>query len=186
MRKLFLDFDCTLIDTIECIVDLYNEDFSAYKNFKPLNSYEVNTWDFEELTFADPGYINMYFNQPRFFERIKYMDHAKEIINIYLKNQYDISVVSMGYYPNLKLKERWLNNNMPFVNFIGIDIGEYRDKSHIDMSGGILIDDSYANLISSNASKKLCFGDLYPWNEKWDGVRLYNWVDVKNYLEVIE
>ena len=101
MRKLFLDFDCTLIDTIECIVDLYNEDFSAYKNFKPLNSYEVNTWDFEELTFADPGYINMYFNQPRFFERIKYMDHAKEIINIFIKIIYWHSIIHYLIWRNM-------------------------------------------------------------------------------------
>ena len=60
---------------------------------------------------------------------------------------------------------------------------EYKDKSHIDMSDGIFIDDSVNNLETSNAAIKICFGDEYPWNEKWKGIRCANWHEVENYIE---
>ena len=59
---------------------------------------------------------------------------------------------------------------------------KHKDKSEIDMTDGIFIDDSYNNLITSNATEKICFGDVYSWNEKWNGKRLANWMDIKKHL----
>ena len=51
------------------------------------------------------------------------------------------------------------------------------------MSGGILIDDSANNLITSNADvKKICYGDIYEWNKDWEGKRCWNWYEVREYL----
>ena len=79
---LYIDFDCCLVDTIQCIISLYNEDFQYYKKFQPVNWWEVNTWDFAECNCATPEYINTYFNQQRFFDRIEYMDWAEKILDI--------------------------------------------------------------------------------------------------------
>lgn len=51
-----------------------------------------------------------------------------------------------------------------------------------DMEGGIIIDDVASNLESSNASLKICFGKVYPWNEKWEGIRAYDWLEVSTML----
>ena len=59
---------------------------------------------------------------------------------------------------------------------------KHNDKSHIDMSDSIFIDDSYKNLATSNAKEKICFGDKYSWNEQWEGKRLLNWMEVRDYL----
>lgn len=180
-KKLFLDFDGCIANTIASICSCYNEDFVYYKDYKYIDWSEIETWDFVELDCADREYINKYFNQPRFFERLRFMPYADDVIGL-LTHQYDITVISMGYSPNLHGKKIWLMNNLPYVNYIGVNFKEYSDKSHIDMSDAIFIDDSANNLITSNAKIKICFGDNYSWNKDWNGTRLYNWNEVMDYL----
>ena len=109
------------------------------------------------------------------------MDWAKEVLDE-LKNVYDITIISSGYSPNLKAKEKWINEHLTYCKFIGVNLKEYKDKSHIDMSDGIFLDDSMDNLITSNALINICFGDEYNWNKKWTGHRCKNWTDVKYFL----
>lgn len=181
MKKLYFDFDGTIIDSISTITKMYNEDFCEYPGFIHIYPCEVNTWDFAELNCASRDYINTYFNQPRFFQRIEYMDNAEEVLDT-LKNNFEITIVSMGFLPNLRLKKQWIKENMPYASFVPINLEYYNDKSHVDMSDGILFDDSMKNLYTSKANKKICFGDIYPWNDGWKGTRLYNWKDVERYL----
>ena len=183
-QKLFIDFDGCIVNTIKAICDLYNEDFKYYKKFIPIKWWEVNTWDFAECNCTTPEYINTYFNQPRFFERVEYMDWAKNILDE-LSEKYDITIVSSGYSPNLKAKEIWIKNNLPYCNFVGVNLKKYKDKSHIDMSKGIFVDDSMSNLTTSNAKIKICFGEVYPWNENWNGIRCYNWHELDKCIENI-
>lgn len=180
--KLYLDFDGTIVNTIAAITSLYNEDFKYYDNFSPIKWWEVNTWKFEECNCATSEYINEYFNQQRFFDKLTYMDWAKEVLDE-LRRDYEITVVSIGDKPNLRAKEIWIQENLPYCKFICVNFDEHKDKSHIDMSEGILLDDSINNLATSNALVNICFGDVYPWNEKWDGIRCNNWTDVKKFLK---
>lgn len=182
MKKLYVDYDGTIVNTISKICELYNEDFKFYKNFHPIKWWEINTWDFVECDCATPEYINTYFNQPRFFRNITYMDWAKEVLDE-LKEDYDITIVSSGYSPNLKAKEVWIKENLPYCNFIGVNLKKFNDKSHIDMADGIFIDDSAHNLLTSNALINICFGDEYEWNKNWTGLRCKNWNDIKTFLK---
>lgn len=163
------------------MVSLYNEDFKYYKDFRPIHWTEVNTWDFTELKCATKEYINTYFNQPRFYEKLRFMENAKYVLDK-LSTKYNIIIVSMGYSPNLVGKELWIKENIPYAKFVGCNLKEYEDKSHIDMSGGILIDDNSKNLITCNADEKILYGDTYPWNEDWNGNRSYNWTEVEHIL----
>lgn len=181
-QSIFVDFDGVIVNTIKAICDLYNEDFQYYKKFTPVKWWEIDTWNFKECSCATPEYINTYFNQQRFFDRLEYMDWAKEVLDE-LKDSYDITVVSSGYSPNLKAKEKCINEHLPYCKFIGVNLKEYKDKSHIDMSDGVFIDDSMHNLITSNAKINICFGDEYEWNKDWTGIRLANWIDIKNFLK---
>lgn len=176
-----MDFDGVIVNTIKAIVDLYNKDFKYYRNYELINWWDINSWEFRELSCASRKYINTYFNQERFFDILEFMPFALESINK-LKQKYDITIVSMGNYPNLKLKEKFIKKYFKDVKFIGIDFKEYNDKSHIDMSDGIVVDDSCNILINSNAKIKICFGDVYLFNQEWKGIRLVNWTDLCNYL----
>lgn len=181
-RDLYIDFDGVIVNTIKSIVSLYNEDFKYYKNFKPINWVDINSWNFKECTCATSEYINTYFNQQRFFDRLTYMDWAKEILDE-LKDEYNIIIVSSGYSPNLKAKELWIKENLPYCKFIGVNLKKHKDKSHIDMNEGIFLDDSINNLLTSNALINICFGDVYPWNEDWEGFRCKNWHDIRTFLK---
>ena len=178
-RKLFLDYDGCIVNTILAITEMYNDDFQYYKDYKPIGWWDVMTWDFEELKCVSKEYINTYFNQKRFFDKIRYMPDAYETI-CELNKYYDITIVSTGYSPNLKGKKLWVKEHLPFCEFIGINLKEYSDKSHIDMSGNgnIFIDDSANNLITSNCENRICFGEVYPWNEDWTGTRIKNWEEI--------
>lgn len=175
--KVYIDYDGTIVNTIRCIVELYKEDFCAYSDYENIDWSEINSWGFNELKAATPEYINHYFNQPRFFNKVSWMPWAKETLDKINKIA-DITIVSGGYSPNLRLKEKWVEHHMPYAKFIGVNFKQYSDKSHIDMSDGIFIDDDIKNLSTSNASINICFGDVYPWNEEWDGIRCANWCDV--------
>lgn len=180
MKKLYIDFDCTIVNTIKAIVKLYNEDFKYYKKYKYVDWTDINTWNFLECGCASSEHINTYFNQQRFYDVLEYMDNAKEVLGR-LGDKYKIIIVSMGYSPNLKGKEIWINENIPYAKFIGVNFKEYDDKSHIDMSDGIYVDDNEKNL-NTNAIENICFGDVYEWNQNWEGRRIYNWIELENYL----
>ena len=180
-KSVYFDIDCTTMNTIKAICDLYNDDFKYYKDYRHIDWWEVNSWDFVELNCATKEYINTYFNQPRFFSELEFMPWAKEVISE-LSEVYQINFVSMGFKPNLILKEKYFLDKFPNSNFIGINMKKYKDKAHIDMSDGLCLDDGATNLITCNAKDKALFGEVYPWNQKWTGRRLINWADVKRYL----
>lgn len=183
-KKLFIDMDGVIFNTIKTIVNIYNYDYKYYEDFIEVDSNEVNTWDFKECNCATKEAIDLYFNQPRFFNNLILMDNAIETINR-LEKKFCIILVSMGSEENLLLKQIWVNKNIPGVKFIGVSFKEHLDKSHIDMSDGIFIDDSVKNLETSNAIENICFGDLYEWNKCWNGKRCFNWTELEKYIEEV-
>lgn len=194
-RKLFIDLDGVVYDTVATVVDLYNYDHIHYKDFKVVKPSDIKTWDFDELDLEPRDYIDKYFNQPRFFsgEHLKLMDGAKWIIGkLYDKYDYKIIFCSSGSYPNLQLKKIWIDNFFyPYADFIPVEMPTYEDKSHVDMSSDdglktIFIDDVSKNLATSNADIKICFGEKYSWNEDWDGIRCENWVAVYQFIKEME
>lgn len=181
IKTIYLDYDGCIVNTIEAIVGLYNEDFRFYKDFQRVQWWDVETWGFEECTCATRQQIDLYFNQPRFFNTVEFMPWARQVIDE-LQKSYQVKIVSMGEYPNLVGKRGWLKYYFPNIELIGIDFKEHSNKAHIDMSDGALLDDSSINLKTSKALEKICFGDSYRWNEDWDGLRAANWMDIKRYF----
>ena len=182
--KIYCDYDSTIVNTIKAIVGLYNDDFKYYKKFEYIHWTDIRTWDFLECNCAKPEYINTYFNQQKFFDIVEFMDNAEEVLNR-LKDKYEIIIVSMGYSPNLRAKEYWIKEHITYAKFIGTNFKKHNDKSHIDMSDGIFIDDN-TKYLNTNAKYQICFGDIYDWNKDWKGKRCFNWYEVEKYLEELE
>lgn len=178
IKKIYVDFDGVIIDTIKAVTTLYNEDFQYYKDFQHVNWWDINTYAFEECTCASSIYLEKYFTQPRFFEIAEFMPWCRNILDE-LSERYEIIVVSHGEYPNLIQKRLWLMKKLPYARFIGVDVSSYSNKNHIDMSDGYFLDDHIKNLINCNAYKPICFGDVYSWNNDWQGKRVCNWVEFK-------
>ena len=179
---IIVDMDGVAFNTIKAIVQMYDNEYHDFPYYKKVHWTEINTWDFTELNCSDLNHINEYFNSPQFFEIVEPMDNFNEIV-VRLKDKYHIIFCSMGESKNLALKREYVHRNYPFADFVGVDISQYADKSHIDMQNAILIDDSSRNLQKSNAVLKILFGDDYPWNQGWRGLRCYNWYDVERSLK---
>lgn len=179
-QKLYVDFDGTIVNSIKAICYLYNEDFLYYPDYKYVHWTDINTWYFDELKLTNNACD--YFNTPRFFKYLEFMDNSREVLSE-LSKDYDITVVTIGSKANLYGKELWIKKNLPFCKMIGVDEKHYSNKGYLDLSDGILIDDKSDNLYTSNALVNVCFGDVYPWNEDWEGLRCSNWYDVKSFLK---
>lgn len=178
-KKLILDFDGVIVNTIKAICDCYSDTYKNQYGYRPPRWWEVNTWDFrDECPLLEEKMLNHFFNSKEFFDKLEFMPWADEYIND-LSDMYEIVVCTIGTKANLVAKKEWLNKYLPCVKkFIGIDFHKYDNKSHIDMSNCIFVDDCSRNLDTSNAATKICFGDIYEWNEHWDGIRAYNWTDL--------
>lgn len=184
--NLFLDFDGVIVNTIKAVVGLYNEDYCFYDNFEFINWFDITTWDFDEL-FLSKRCQYRYFNQPRFFQNLEFMEaETKEVIQT-LSEKYTVKIVTIGSSPNITGKKLWLKSNLELninnnIEFIPIDSYKFKDKSHIDMTNSIFIDDVSKNLKTSNATHKICFGEIYDWNRNWNGIRCSSWYDIKRML----
>lgn len=192
----FIDLDCVTLETVRCIVELYDLDFHDKPGYKKVDWTKIDSWNFLELSLATKEVIDGYFNQQRFFDRVEMIDGAKEAID-YLSNFYNIVFVSHGEDLNLHLKEKYVNEHFPYARFIGVKLSENHDKSCVDMSGegNVFIDDMPKNILGSNADIRICFGKDYEWNKDFeqdfesqlnDGVcRLYDWKSVLRLLKII-
>lgn len=175
---IFLDFDGTLVDSISSICKLYNKDFRYYEDFCPVLPTQIQTYDFSECTCASKEIIHTYFQTPRFFNSLKFMPGAVGALR-FIKNDFNINIVSHGFQANLLAKRLWIEKHIPHATFTGIDLSQTKDKSCVDMSGSIFVDDMVSNLDSSNAKHKIIFGKTYPWNEDEHGyTRCKDWIDL--------
>lgn len=177
MEKLFVDYDGVIVNTIEAIVEMYDREFWQHPDYHKVDWSEIESWHFDELNVASPEHIDKYFEKEEFFEIVEYMPYADYILS-QLKNYFQIYIISMGNGSNLTLKKQWCQQHLPFAEFIGIDFKDYPDKRHINMRDSVFIDDVIANLNTSNAQKRICFGDKYAWNKDWSGDRCANWFEV--------
>ena len=183
--KLYIDFDNTLVNTTEAICKLYNEKYKNYKEFKPARWWEVKRYDFlDECPLMSYDELMKIFESKEFFEIVEFMPYASSV-TLELSDRYDICIVTMGSMYNLELKEQWLKHHMGYVKKgYGIDNLSYNDKSCIDMSDGIHIDDVSKMLHTSNAMRRICFGDVEPWNSDWGLTRCHNWIEVHRELMI--
>lgn len=59
-------------------------------------------------------------------------------------------------------------------------VDNFSDKGKIECD--VAIDDKPESLNSFNDTVlKICFGD-YVWNKSWDGVKMTNWLEIKEFF----
>lgn len=180
-QKLFLDFDSVIVDTISAYCKTYSTIYDQATGFREPDPNKVNRWDLSDECALEKNPLHI-FGMGYFFLQLEFMSDAPEVITK-LSEKYDIVICSIGTYDNLSHKSEWINKNLPFADAILLKTkGNQMNKSAVDMSGAIFIDDHMDNLVSSNAETKICFGKKYPWNEKWEGTTTDTWNDVAKLL----
>ena len=183
IKKVYIDLDNTVFSTLDAIIYLYNEEFKYHEGFKEIEHGDVQTYDCSECNLLTKECLNGYFNRSDFYEGTFIETYFWKVLNLIKKNNWKPVFVTIGSSQNIAAKKAWFKDgvvNHYDASFIGlVDI---KDKSSVDMSDGIMIDDHPDMLNSSNAAVKICFGK-YGWNKDWEGLRAKNWEEAYKILE---
>lgn len=183
---LFLDFDDTICLTSKQFVKLANK---KYKKEEDWNN--INRWDFKdlypEITNND---IDNIFSSEDFFVDLELCENCLDTINS-INNLVNIHIATIGTDKNLKNKMKWIKENLNIdFNFNGILDTGINDKSSIDMSGAIFVDDRADNLRSSNANIKILYKNYhnYSWQQIEPNDNIYvvdSWEQICSILDFI-
>ena len=101
--KLFIDFDNTIANSSEVIVDMLNEHFGKSENFEKLRKYDFSDL-FPECSYWD---IEKFFNSDEMFERLKIFPNMIETVDAFKDFFDEISIVTIGTKDNLENKKRF-------------------------------------------------------------------------------
>lgn len=185
--KLFIDFDNTIANSSEVIVDMLNEHFGKNENFEKLRKYDFSDL-FPECSYWD---IEKFFNSDEMFERLKIFPNMIETVNAFKDFFDEISIVTIGTKHNLENKKRFLKENNLELTFYGIENNGRSDKSSVDMHNGVFIDDHIGCLHSSNAKIKILMKNVEngEWNKVEPNDDIYvvnNWYEVYSIFDFIK
>ena len=176
-QKLYLDFDGVIVDTIKAVCDVYNERWNTFPDYKYANHKMAWRWDMTDIIPSLNGeQITRIFESDKFFQKLDFMEGAENALRL-LSGEYDITIVSVGSMLNISKKAEWIKQHLPFIKKVILifNDGNDADKSMVDMSSGIFIDDHQENLWSANSMEQYVFGDIYDYNKSYHGFRLANW-----------
>lgn len=185
--KLFIDFDNTIANSSEVIVDMLNEHFGKNENFEKLRKYDFSDL-FPECSYWD---IEKFFNSDKMFERLKIFPNMIETVDDFKDFFDEISIVTIGTKDNLENKKRFLKENNLELTFYGIENNGRSDKSSVDMHNGVFIDDHIGCLHSSNAKIKILMKNVEngEWNKVEPNDDIYvvnNWYEVYSIFDFIK
>ena len=168
---MFIDVDGCMLNTLFALASYYNN-LNPHANVEPK---DIFSWDAKEVFV---GYtteqIEEIFGTDLFWENsfpyYKIVDIVKKFHDSGL---FDISFCTIGTSENLVKKTMWLKERFPFIGkqiLLVKNNGCYPDKTDINMSSAIFLDDSQTNLFTSNAKYKvLCaFDGDKEWNKDWN------------------
>lgn len=182
-QKLFLDFDSTITNSIKAVCDSYNILYQDHQGFIPAKWMYVEKWNFTDQC---PLIENVHdvFEHDLFFKHLEFIDFRTEDVIKQLCEKYEVIVATLGTPLNIAKKVIWLRDNLPCIKEYVLLVNDRvkMDKSVVNMSGAIFIDDHADNLDSSNAGHKIIFGDFYDWNRDSEYTRCINWIDVERLL----
>ncbi|MCK9331017.1 MAG: hypothetical protein M0Q94_14170 [Candidatus Cloacimonetes bacterium] len=180
--KFFVDFDCTITDSIKAFSDTYNYRYRYHPEFKPADPNKIQRYNFEDICPLVKNALNI-FEDELFFKYLKFInDNTYEVLRK-LNEKYQLIICSIGTPENAAYKALYLKDKLPFIkDYILITNQNCKmDKGIVNMKDAIFMDDIPSNLISSSAKNKILFGKIYPWNK--EGLNKYehclNWSEVE-------
>ena len=181
--KIYLDFDDTIVNSIETLTNIVNERY--FKNIAPK---DIGEWDFSDVYPDIPlDDIVKIFGEQEFFNDIELKDYALIAIHK-LSKRNDVTIVSKVTPEAFRRKNDWIRDNLEAlginISFIGVPINE--SKSIVDMSDGVIVDDKVSFLEETNAKYKIFFNNHRKFDikqsEDWDGIEVDNWKDLYDEL----
>ena len=176
ITHLFIDIDGVIFPSCTSIIQILNERHGGI-----FDGSDVTSWNFQccypNMTSEE---IEDPFNDPKFFDIVKPIDGALELMDRYRDK---IILVTKANVENYAHKRKWFDDrgfNMPIIA-LPLNVS----KSLVNMNSideySLFIDDNTQNLIDSNSDFKVQFreyqsnNDKREWVKDWNGMVLYKW-----------
>lgn len=178
--KILVDWDNTILNTSVTVPSIWNYLYPT-RQVKILKAEEVK-WDFSNVlegTDVSLKELLSMFDYKYFYNHAVYVDGAIETINE-LSKEHEITIVSKHMDSRKELTTKCTNYLLPNVQIQFVD--RFEDKKNINAD--IIIDDKLECLGGVQALSIL-FGN-YEYNQEYDGIKCYNWVQVKRCIEFIK
>lgn len=157
MKRILLDVDGVVADTIPVWLGFYNTDYND-----SLTIDDITDWGLHKFVKPECGKkIYDYLYLDNLYDNVKQIQGAREGFELLSANDYDVVFVSSGFQPS---KYRWMQRN----GFLKAEKWEFdpklviaHDKSLI--KGEVMIDDGVHNLKAFDGTRVL-FDQ--PWNRE--------------------
>ena len=180
--QLYLDVDETILESIESVLRILNKRYNT-----KFDKSDVTTWNFTNLfPHMTSKEIEDAFDSDKFFNHVRFKLGARELLDKYPNAKF----VTKGSSVNLHKKRKLLiQNGYGHMEYIGLE-GTTMDKSMVDMSGGIMVDDNQDNLNSCNATYKIMLinNPNSEWNNSFVADDKYTFIayDCFDVMEIID
>jgi 5'(3')-deoxyribonucleotidase len=184
MREvIFLDLDSTIIDTSLSIINLHNK-INDNKIIYNLN----HDWNWYPMikTKEELGELfKLFYHKDFYGETLRVFPNAVEIINE-LSKRYRVIIVSKHDKIRRSITRKWIYKTFPNVELVFLDSFDkscvaknvFRDKCLC------FLDDKPEALISMKGLVQYIVAyNTYKWNESWDGLRINNWLEFKEFID---
>lgn len=176
MTTIYVDFDNTIVESNQRIIELLNERYGLSKTEADLLDY-----GFQSIAPITEEEKLALFESDDFFNNLKFKSDFLKVFNKYC-GQVEFIITTKGTPNNLLKKEAWIKEHIPYqVKFIGINNGGL-SKKQVNMSDGIQIDDCTAAL-DTNASLKILYKDNhnFSWQSDYSNTDIMvvnNWEEI--------
>lgn len=167
MVTLYVDADDTILDSSKAVIEILNEKY----NLSPAKTIlDLEDWNYHSICDeVTPDEVTEIYNSKDFFDRVKIKKGFEKFWSKH-KDKFILKIVTKGTSENLQRKEEYFAKHLPEAEIVGVgfstDTLSDFGKGHIDMAGGIQIDDRTDSL-NTNAPIKILIthGMQLPWNQ---------------------
>lgn len=157
MTTVYVDFDNTIVESNQKVIEILNDKYGLNKSEDDLEDYGYTS--IAPITEEEKLGI---FESDEFFSNLKFKSDFLKVLNKY-DGKVKFIITTKGTAENLKKKEQWVKENIPGnVGFAGITNNSL-SKKQVDMTNGIQIDDCTAAL-DTNADIKILYKDNHNFN----------------------
>lgn len=189
-KKIFVDFDDTLVDSTSVIVDIYNKVYGETADVRLLKSFDLldQCPRFGESHGGDyQAEMADFYSCDEFWNNLKPKPNAIDVMNKLKADGFEIVMVSYGDAANLVKKVVYAKQMFPMLDGY-IFLSQHQKpftKRDVNMDGAFFIDDYSHYLNESNAATKIMFSKDVRGNRNPGYFSSTNWLDVYKYVHHI-
>lgn len=188
-KKIFVDFDDTLVDSTSTIVEVYNRLYGEEADVRNIRAFDLldQCPRIGELTGDYQKELTGMYACEDFWQNLQPKPHAVEIMNKFKAEGFELILVSYGDAPNLAKKIYYAHEHFSMLDGYILLSQHHKPftKRDVNMQDCFFIDDYASYLIESNAKVKVMFGKELKGNRNPGFYNTGNWEDVYRYVHQV-